>query len=153
MAEAVRITERYINFCKNEISDLTECILKTYLNEAKLTTIISKLQPDNSYKRHILDKMQGLQQGSWSGRLEVAAEDDKPSKNYLRIGIPSPDKHKEIMQFWHNSLLYEPLNKIGITFFLPLYAFCSVLINETNKLLKKVESNEDRRRIYSQQMS
>jgi ABC-type transport system substrate-binding protein len=109
VSSAIGISERYVKSCNKELRELFSHFLRSVLNEAELGTLMSKLRPSNGYEMAILGKLQGLYLGERDGTLEIASPEDRPSKDYLRIGIWSPGNSSERVRFWLENLLYEPL--------------------------------------------
>lgn len=104
----VGISEQYLAKCKKEIQELLFYFSGPLLSRGEVDILLSKLDPGLENERAILDKLQRVL-GEKDGLIRIASPEDKPSKEYLQVGLWTPRENKAHVDFWLGYLLYDTL--------------------------------------------
>ena len=113
IASVVRISERYVSQCRKDIQELEFYLDRSPLERNEIDLMLSKLNPDVGLEKVILHKLQKTSSAMRDGLIRIALPTDKPSKEYLQIGICAPKGNRQRIDFWLENLLYDPLLRVN----------------------------------------
>lgn len=109
ISSVVGISERYLRECQKDIRELSFYLSKPLVERNELDLLMSKLDADMQHERVILHKLQREYLETNNGVIEIASPQDKPSNEYLQIGLQTPIGDRIHIGFWLERLLYDPL--------------------------------------------
>ena len=109
ISKAVGISERYLRECKKDIALLSHHLSNPLLERTEVDLLLSKLSMNTGSEREIYLKLQRAYIGEKDGELRIAKEDDRASKEYLRIGLWTPNENIAHVDFWLTYLLNDIL--------------------------------------------
>ena len=108
-SSAVGISERYFTKCRRDIRELSFHLSKPLMKRNELDLLMSKLNEDVQNERAVRRKLQRAYPAAKDGTIEIASPQDRPSNQYLRIGLETPIGGRAYVGFWFERLLYDPL--------------------------------------------
>lgn len=109
ISKAVGISERYLRECKKEIAELSFHLSKPLLERTEVDLLLSKLSMNVGNELQIYLKLQRAYIGEKDGLIRIDNENDRPSMEYLRIGLWTPKEQREHVDFWLTYLLNDTL--------------------------------------------
>ena len=109
ISKTVGISERYLRECKNDIALLSHHLSKPIFSRIEVDLLLSKLSMNTGSEREIYLKLQRAYIGEKDGLIRIADENDRASKEYLRIGLWTPNENKAHVEFWLTYLLNDIL--------------------------------------------